>query len=159
MRLLDRYLLRELLVPLGYCLGGFLILWIALNLFGELDELQQHKMSVLDILEYYLVKSPEFLIFVLPVGLLLALLYSLTNHARYNEITAIRAAGLSLWRTCLPYLCVGFMASLLLFVLNELWAPDSAERAEKILNRRTQRQIDPATRRRETNLDFSNSRE
>ena len=25
MRLLDRYLLRELLVPLGYCLGGFLI--------------------------------------------------------------------------------------------------------------------------------------
>ena len=28
-RLLDRYLLRELLIPLGYCLSGFLIFWIS----------------------------------------------------------------------------------------------------------------------------------
>ena len=36
MRLLDRYLLRELLVPLGYCLGGFLVFWITFDVFSEL---------------------------------------------------------------------------------------------------------------------------
>ena len=73
------------------------------------------------------VKTPEFLVVVLPIALLLALLYTLTNHARHHEITAIRAAGVSLWRLCLPYLAVGFAASLALFALNELCVPDSAE--------------------------------
>ena len=98
MRLLDRYLLREFLVPLGFCLGGFLILWIAFDLFGQLHWLQEQGLSVLEIGEYYCFKSPEFLILVLPVALLLAMLYTLTNHARHNEITAIRAAGVSLVR-------------------------------------------------------------
>ena len=35
---------------------------------------------------------PELLLTVLPVGLLLALLYALTNHARHHELTAMRAA-------------------------------------------------------------------
>jgi lipopolysaccharide export system permease protein len=70
------------------------------------------------------------------MALLLALLYTLTNHSRHHEITAIRAAGVSLWRLCLPYLAIGFTGSLLLFALNELWVPDSTDRAERIANRR-----------------------
>jgi lipopolysaccharide export system permease protein len=136
MRLLDRYLLREILIPLCYCLGGFLLFWVAFNLISELGDLQEHKMRAGDILQYYLMKTPEFLVFVLPVGLLLALLYALTNHARHNEITAIRAAGVGLWRLCLPYFAVGLFASVLLFVLNEYCAPQISEQAERIKNRR-----------------------
>src|SRR6266699_597222 len=44
MRLLDRYLLRELLAPLGYCLSGFLIVWVAFELFSDMGELQDHKL-------------------------------------------------------------------------------------------------------------------
>src|SRR5205814_557311 len=137
MRLLDRYLLRELLIPLGYCLSGFLIFCIAFDLFSELRTLQEHKLHGIDIVAYYLVKTPELLVmyYVLPVALLLALLYTLTNHARHHEITAIRAAGVSLWRLCLPYLAVGFFASLFLFALNELWVPDSAEATERLRSR------------------------
>ena len=35
MRLLDRYLFRELLTPLAYCLGGFLIFWMSYDLFSD----------------------------------------------------------------------------------------------------------------------------
>jgi lipopolysaccharide export system permease protein len=136
-RLLDRYLLRELLVPLGYCLSGFFLLWVAGDLIADLGQFQSEKLHGLDIAQYYLVRAPEFLVLVLPVGLLLALLYTLTNHARHNEITAIRAAGVSLWRICLPYLTVGLLASLALFALNELFVPDSADRAEQIRKRYT----------------------
>ena len=38
MRLLDRYLLRELIVPLFFCLVGFLIFWTAFDLYSDLDE-------------------------------------------------------------------------------------------------------------------------
>ena len=159
MRLLDRYLLRELLVPLGYCLGGFLIFWVASDLFTELGSLQEHKMRAGDIAEYYLVRSPEFLVVVLPVALLLALLYTLTNLARHHEITAIRAAGVTLWRLAAPYFAVGFAASLVLFALNEFWAPDSEDQAELIKNRRLQTPQSHADRHLIRNLGFINARD
>jgi lipopolysaccharide export system permease protein len=137
MRLLDRYLLRELLIPLGYCLSGFLIFWISSDLFAMLDDFQEKKMLVRDVVEYYLVTTPEFLVLVLPIALLLALLYCLTNHARHHELTAIRAAGVSLWRLCLAYLAVGFAFTIVHFALNELWVPKSMEAAARIMERRT----------------------
>jgi lipopolysaccharide export system permease protein len=143
MRLLDRYLLRELLVPLGFCLSGFLIFWMAFDLFGELSNFQEHKLNIGDIGLYYCVKAPEFLVIVLPIALLLALLYSLTNLARHHEITAIRGAGVSLWRLCLPHLMVGLGLSVALFLVNELWAPSSSERAQRIVNRRVAPQDNP----------------
>jgi lipopolysaccharide export system permease protein len=134
-RLLDRYLLRELLMPLAYCLGGFLVFWVSFSLFSRLDDLQEAKLHLLDVLELCIAWVPECLVTVLPIALLLALLYTLTNHARHNEITALRAAGISLWRLCVPYFLVGFLASGALFALNEICVPRSADWAEHILNR------------------------
>ena len=159
MRLLDRYLLRELLVPLGYCLCGFLIFWVFSDLFTTLAEFQKKKLLPWDIAEYYLVSTPEFLVVVVPIALLLALLYALTNHARHHEITAIRAAGVSLWRLCLPYLAVGFFASLGLFALNELWVPESVAAAEQILNRRLPRPPGALGRNQIRDLGFYNARD
>jgi lipopolysaccharide export system permease protein len=137
MRLLDRYLCRELLVPFAYCLGGFLIFWISSDLFKELGSFQENHLRLGDIVRYYLLVTPEFLSLVLPVAFLLAVLYALTQHARANEITAIRAAGVSLWRLAAPYFVVGFLASVALLAINEFWAPDSQERAKSILKSRT----------------------
>lgn len=132
MRLLDRYLLRELLIPLGVCLSAFFIFWVSFDLFTELDDFQEEEVSAANIALYYLLVSPSFLKIVLPMGMLLALLYSLTRHARHNELTAMRAAGIGLWRICLPYFSVGFFASVALFALNELWAPQWARQAVRI---------------------------
>ncbi|MBL9171446.1 MAG: LptF/LptG family permease [Verrucomicrobiales bacterium] len=135
MRLLDRYLLRELLIPFGYCLGGFLIFWISFDLFAELPDLQKDQLRLPDYVEYYLWKLPELLTTVLPVALLLACLYALTNHSRHHELTAIRSAGISLWRLSLPYLLVGLVCSLWLFAVSEVWGPRSADAAERIRKR------------------------
>jgi lipopolysaccharide export system permease protein len=135
MRLLDRYLLRELLIPLGYCLGGFLIFWIAFDLISSLNRYQDSSLNLRDVAELYVVKLPEVLVLILPIALLLALLYTLTNHARHNELTAIRAAGVSLMRICAPYLVVGLVLSPMLFVMSEYLAPNSADREVEILKR------------------------
>jgi len=159
MRLLDRYLLREFLVPLGYCLCGFLILWIFFDLFAEMNTFQSKKLHGGDIAQYYLVNMPETLSIILPITVLLALLYALTNHNRHHEITAIRAAGVGLWRLCLPYLGVGFVASIVLFALNELVVPDSSEAADKILNRRAPKTAGSLPPNKVANLGFTNSRD
>ena len=78
---------------------------------------------------------PEYLVTVLPISLLLALLYTLTHLARHNEITAMRAAGVNLWRICVPYFLVGCFASIASFALNEFCVPRSTDWADHILNR------------------------
>ena len=158
MRLLDRYLLRELLIPLGYCLCGFLLFWVFSDLFASLGEFQNKHMRGKDVLEYYLVAAPEFLVMAVPVALLLALLYALTHHARHHEITAMRAAGISLWRISLPYFMIGFIASLALFAISELWLPDSNEKAELIKNRRVANARQSAAKKDRT-LTFRNERD
>lgn len=134
MRLLDRYLLRELLLPLAYCLGGFLISFIAFDLFNSISDLQRANLSAVDILEYYLHRTPEFLVasYVMPMSLLLALLYALTTHARHNELTAMRAAAIPLWRITLPYFAVGLLFSAGVFLLNEKLVPDGLDAAERL---------------------------
>jgi lipopolysaccharide export system permease protein len=158
-RLLDRYLLRELMIPLGYCLGGFLIFWTAFDLLGELNGFQQHHLRFGDVVEYYLVKTPELLVTVVPVALLLALLYALTNHARHQELTAMRAAGLGLWRICLPYFVVGCGFSLAVLAMNELWVPGANDRAEAIKLRREPVAASALGPEWQRNLVFRNERD
>jgi LPS export ABC transporter permease LptG len=136
MRLLDRYLLRELLIPLGYCLAGFLIFYSAFDLIFSLESLQKLSLRFGDYVEYYLWTLPEMVVTVMPIGLLLAMLYALTNLARHNELTAMRAAGIALWRLMLPYMAIGLAIGFAVLVINELWVPQSIMRADEIKQRR-----------------------
>src|SRR5690348_7803736 len=156
MRLLDRYLFRELLAPLAICLAGFLIFWISFSLFNDLQKLQDAKLHLLDVIEYSIALTPDFLVTAIPVALLLALLYALTHHSRHNEITAMRAAGVSLWRICIPYFVVGFFASAVLFALNEFAVPRGADWADQILNRYVQK--NDVVKNKQQILGFQNDR-
>lgn len=146
MRLLDRYLLREFLFWLAVFFFGFLLVWVVFDLSLELHKFQEYHLRGKDVLEYYIFAVPEFIPIALPVSLLLALLYALTNHARCNEITAIRAAGVSLGRLCAPYFIVGFLASAGLFALNELYGAKAAEAADEVLQRHTEQRVNPSER-------------
>lgn len=136
MRLLDRYLLRELFTWLGFCLTGLVVFCVAFDLIGNLNHILEKQLLFKDIVELYLVKLPGLLVFILPVTLLLTLLRVLTTFSRHNEITAMRAAGISLWRLSMPYFLVGVFLSLVVFALNELCVPDSEAKIQQIMDRR-----------------------
>jgi lipopolysaccharide export system permease protein len=132
---------------------------VSLDLSMELGNFQKRSMTIRDIAEYYCVTMPDFLVILLPVGLLLALLYALTTHARHNEITALRAAGVSMWRLSLPYMVVGLMGSLVLLAIGELWAPDSDEIAKAIQERHLPTVVRTAGNKEFRNLCFHNARD
>ena len=155
MRLLDRYLFRELLAPLVYCLAFIESFIVFSTVFGDAGKIQEAKLHFLETIEYAAAASTDSLTVVLPVALLMALLYALTHHTRHNEITAMRAAGISLWRICLPYFIVGVIASVVLFALNEYVVPRSTEWAHRLITRSAE--ASPATAARP--LNFTNERE
>lgn len=135
MRLLDRYLLRELAWPFIYCLAGLLVFWIGFDLLSELDEYRRRGLTNREIGLFYLWKSPEYLILLLPIVFLLSLLYAVNNHARHHELTAMRAAGISLWRAAAPYFAISLLLALALFYLNEFKVPPNTESAERLLRK------------------------
>ena len=154
MRLHDRYLFRELLTPLAYCLGGFLVFWVSYFFFTQLDKMQEAKLHLLDSMEYAVAMMSGFFVMVLPIALLLALLYALTQHARHHELTALRAAGVGLWRLCAPYFAVGLAAASIYLFLNEVAVPRSTAWSEEILGRYVKADNKPKTKTHFTENGF-----
>ncbi|HEX7569347.1 MAG TPA: LptF/LptG family permease, partial [Verrucomicrobiae bacterium] len=158
MRLLDRYLFRELFTPLAICLIGIQAFVIVFTVFTDAQKIQDAKLHFGETIEYATASAMDFVWVVLPIALLLALLITLTYYARHNEITAMRTAGISLWRICAPYFAVGLAASGVLFALNEYLAPRSAVWAERILHRYVASPDDAATHNGQHGVYF-NARE
>ncbi|MCF7837947.1 MAG: LptF/LptG family permease [Candidatus Marinimicrobia bacterium] len=126
MKLIDRYLIRSLVGPLAYCLSGFVVIFVLFDIFDNLSEFIEARTPLLEVVKYYLYLLPSLAIYIVPISLLLATLYSLSQLTKNNELTAMRASGVSLYRLLLPYLAVGFIASSLLAGLNQRLAPASA---------------------------------
>ena len=159
MRLHDRYLFRELLTPMAGCLGGFMVFWISFFFFSRLDEMREANLHFLDTVQFALAEMPAFFVPVLPFTLLLALLYALTQHARHHELTALRASGISLWRLCAPYFCVGLAASGIYFLLSEFAVPRCQYWSQAILARHGSNRVNPKAKYIFTkSTGFSNQR-
>jgi lipopolysaccharide export system permease protein len=159
MRLLDRYLFCELLTPLAFCLVGIQGFVIFFTAFNELGEMQERKLHLWDSVAYSILSATSFLTVVLPVSLLVALLIALANHARHNEITAMRAAGVGLWRICAPYFVVGLIASAALFALDEFLVPRCTDWSWQIKTRYVHKADDPDRQNDFRNFGFNNARE
>ena len=130
MRILDKYLLREFLLPVVYCFDAFVMLYIVQDLLGRLGEFIQYHARVSQIVGYYLIILPEALVVMLPMALLLALLFCLSNLGKNNELIAFRASGISNLRLATPFLIAGAVATVLVFVVNEVFVPAGKVRIE-----------------------------
>jgi lipopolysaccharide export system permease protein len=126
MKLIDRYLLKNFLVPLGYCLTAFILIYMVFDLFDNLSNFIKAGTPLPSVLKFYALLIPSVLVFIVPISLLLSALYSLSQLTKNNELTAMRASGISLYRLVTPFIGVGIAASLLVAVVNEVLAPWSA---------------------------------
>ena len=133
MKILTKYLLKSLLSPLLYCLFGFSLLFVISDLFDHFSEFLESDFSPLEILYYYSRVLSPVTVLILPVCLLLAMLYSLSQLTRHSEITAMRAGGVSIYRIVIPFIGVGLITTLLSAYINEKIAPDAGWRAQKFL--------------------------
>lgn len=119
MKIIDRYLLRQFLVPLGYCFAAFTMVYVIFDLFNNLTDFIQGRTPFLAVLRFYLMVIPASLTYIVPVSLLLAVLWSLSSLTKNNELTAMRACGVSMSRLMMPLALVGLAAALLVLTVNE----------------------------------------
>lgn len=132
MRLLDRYVLRNFAEPFLICFFGFIAIWLVFDLYDNGPDFIEAHTPLPLVGRFYLMQLPQIILLSVPVGLLLALLYSLSRMSRHNEIIAMLTAGRSITRVIMPLLAVGLLLTVLCLVLNWEWAPH-AEGLKKVM--------------------------
>jgi lipopolysaccharide export system permease protein len=123
----------NLLKPLLYLLLAFTLLFIVADLIDNASDFLNSGASPLMMVHYYALQLPSLVIFIVPICLLLATLYSLSMLTRHSEIVAMRASGVSIYRIVRPYMLMGFICFLFTAVVNEYTGPKFAYRAHQLL--------------------------
>ena len=127
---LDGYILRAFLVPFFILLFAFTLLFIIMDMYNDVSDFLDNEASIRVSAEYFILKIPGNILFILPITVLLACMYALANLGRTRELTAIRASGISLSRCGLPIFIVGFCVMLINFYFNERLVPQTTRQAE-----------------------------
>ncbi len=100
-QLIDFYLLRNFLFYFGMLLVGFLVLFEAFNFFELLDDIAQHRVPLVDVLTFFLYLAVYLFYQLAPLACVVAVLVTLGIMAKNNELVALKAAGVSLYRVAL----------------------------------------------------------
>jgi lipopolysaccharide export system permease protein len=132
LKTLDRHILGEWLKILGLVLMATIGLLIMQEMYDNFRDLLDNGGGAIDIAVFYAVRMPSFLTVVLPLALLVSLLYSLGQLHRNNEFTAMRAAGLSLFRLTRGIWVVGVLCCGLMWLFNSRVVPWSVEESRRI---------------------------
>lgn len=133
--ILDRYIIRKYLVIFSLVFLALLWIFIIITFFERIDNVYEHKKSIALLLDFIRYSLPEFIHYILPITALTATLLCLGLLTKTNEITAMKACGISVYRIVLPVLFMAVIASFLSFYLQENVLPYANKKAEEIWNR------------------------
>ena len=132
MRILDRYVGRQLVPIWIWCLIVFVFLSCLIDLFGHLDEILRYHVPAETVFQYYLQFVPFVFVRASPMALLLAAAFVTMQLARHHELLAMNATGTSLLRASVPFLFIGWLVSICVFVVNDRLVPGSTVVHERI---------------------------
>jgi lipopolysaccharide export system permease protein len=133
-----RYLFLRVFAPFVICLAACALLWIMVDIYGNLEDFLEHKGgfgTVLStIIRYYSLLIPDMLVMVLPAALLISTMWTLLSLNRRSELVAFQAGGMAPIWLFSPFLVFGVIWTfVLLFDLN--WpAPMSLVTRDRLLN-------------------------
>jgi lipopolysaccharide export system permease protein len=128
MRLLSRYLLRQLAGPFTFALSaltGLLLLNQVAKRFGDLVGKGLPPNVIAEVLFLFL---PFIVALTLPMAVLVAVLYGFSHLAADNEITAMRASGVSVTQMLRPVFIAGVAVALFNFLFIDQVLPRSNAR-------------------------------
>ncbi len=94
------------------------------NMMKISDMIVRKGVNIIDALKILFYFIPYLLGFTIPLAFLLGVLLVMGRLISDNEIVAIRVAGISLFKILNIFLILGFIFSLLLFILNDRVIPD-----------------------------------
>lgn len=129
---IQRYILNEWLKIFFITAVLVVGLIVVQEVYSRLDSLISAGATVQEIIISYLLTIPRFLPSIIPMVLLLSALFSTSAMHRKNEIIAMKAAGVSLWRICQPLYAAAAVCAAGILYLNGSFIPWSVQQKEAL---------------------------
>jgi len=120
----NRYILKELLPPFLINVGFLLFIFLMTRILDITNYIVNYKVGLLTVLSMLLYSMPEFLQFVIPMSVMLAVLLTFMRMSGDNEIIALKASGFSIYQFLPPvvlFCLFGAMVTLLLTIYGIPW--------------------------------------
>ena len=133
-RIHDRYLLTRFLRIFAFSVFAFVLIYITVNVFEEIDNFIDHDASVRNIARYYFYSIPFVLTYVVPVSLLLGTVFAMGIMARRNELTALLASGVSIRRVAAPIFAFALAVSVGFVFFNDAVVPQANRTKNDIMH-------------------------
>jgi LPS export ABC transporter permease LptF/LPS export ABC transporter permease LptG len=133
-QLLDMYLLRTFIYYFVLLTVGFIVLFEVFTFFELLDDVAQHRTSLIDVGLYFVYLACYLFYQLAPLAALVSVLVTLGVMTKNNELVAFKASGLSLYRVAMPLLVGGIVLSISLLVLDDTYLPFANQRQDALRN-------------------------
>ena len=133
MRLLNRYVLRQLTAPFLFALAAQTSLMLLSQVAKKFGALVGKGLPWTVIVEVFVLSLPFIIAMTLPMAVLLAVLYTFSHLAADNEITAMRASGISVYQALTPVLLWGAVMAALNFGFVDQVLPRTNARLRALL--------------------------
>jgi LPS export ABC transporter permease LptG len=131
-RVIDLYMLRMFffyfLVTLLVCLA-----LVCLFTFFELvDDMVQNEIAYATVLNYFFFLQPHFLMLLVPISILIAMLVTFGMLEKTNQIVAMKACGISVYRLAIPIFILSTAISGFTFLMQEYVLPFANQRQDNL---------------------------
>ncbi len=131
--IIDRYILREIVVPSFMILSVFTFVLLMGKILQVMDLMVNKGIAFFDIARLTIYLIPGFLVFTVPISLLIAILIGVGRLSGDNEWTVLRMSGLGLVRLSRPIAIVAFAAFLLTLLTTLFLVPKGNLAARSLL--------------------------
>ncbi len=132
MRILTKYLTREVTVAMALVFVSLLMLFAFFDVVGELTNIGRGSYRLPTLLQVVLWSLPGHVYELFPIAVLIGTLFALTQLNSHSELTVMRASGLSLMAISRSLMMIGAVLAAVTFLFGEYVAPVAENRAQQI---------------------------
>ena len=129
---LDHYILGRFGSIMAGAALTFLTLFAVYEFINLIDDLSERNLPVSLVMNYLKYRTPWILSQILPISCLVATFLGIGIMSRFNEVTALKASGTSIYRIAAPVLIVTVAISALAYVNQDYLEPYANQRAAQI---------------------------
>ncbi len=133
-QMLDLYLLRNFCGYFLLVMAGFVFLFEIFTFFELLDNIAKNHVPFFVVLNYFRFLVPFLFYHLAPFAVLVAAMVTLGVMSKNNEVVAIKASGVSLYRLAWPLIGIGAALACGLLLLSNTYLPYSNQRQDALLN-------------------------
>ena len=111
MKRIDSYVVRQFFSLLGVSLLGFIVIFLVVDAVENMDKFIDAEVPKGVIAAYYFHSIPWFVSIGLPMAVLVSTIFTVGLLSRRNELTAMKASGVSLYRIAMPLILCSILIS------------------------------------------------